>query len=84
MFYDLHGSQWVTTIDLVEGYDQIPIKKEDIHKTAINIMGQKYEFSRMPFGRRHAPFSFQRTMVEALHGTGCVKIYLDDLLIDSK
>jgi hypothetical protein len=66
------------------GYYQIPIKSEDISKTAFILAGEKYEFLRMPFGLANAPRTFQHTMNGLLKDFDFVKVYLDDILIHSK
>lgn len=65
------------------GYYQIPIRSIDVHKTAFSILGQKYEYLRMPVGLKCAPFIFQRALQYCLGHLKFVFIYLDDILIFS-
>ena len=79
----LSGAAYFTTLDMTSGYHQVPIRKEDIHKTAFVTRHGFYEFKTMPFGLTNAPATFQRLMELALLGlqwTDCL-IYLDDVII---
>lgn len=82
--YLLNGCKYFSQIDLVSGYHQIEMKKEDIAKTAFVILGDQYEYLRMPFGLSNAPRTFQCAMKRLFGGFSFVKVFLDDLLIHSK
>ena len=43
------GSRWLSTFDLTSGYYQIPLKKEDIPKSAFVCKYGHFEMTRMPF-----------------------------------
>ena len=62
------GSQLFSTYDLTSGYFQIPLKEEDIPKSAIVCKYGHYEMTRMPFGSNKAASKFQQTMEMALQG----------------
>jgi hypothetical protein len=62
------GSTLLSTFDLTIGYFQIPMKEEDVQKTAFVCKFGQYEIIRMPFGLNNAASTFQRTMEIALHG----------------
>ena len=74
------GSRWFSTFDLTSGYYQIPLKKEDIPKSAFVCKYGHFEMTRMPFGLNS---TFQRTMELALHGLQWVTclIYIDDIVV---
>ncbi|KRH91863.1 putative LTR transposable element, partial [Pseudoloma neurophilia] len=83
-FLDLKGAKIFSLIDLKQGFYQIPILRKDCHKTAFSILGDKYEFLRLPFGLKNAPFFFQKTMYRILLKFNFVKVFIDDILIYSK
>ncbi|KAG0442648.1 Transposon Ty3-G Gag-Pol polyprotein [Dictyocoela muelleri] len=83
-FYDLKGSKLFSKIDLHSGYYQLKIANDDIHKNAFTILNDKYEFLRLPFGLKNAPFHFQQAMCELFNDIDFVKIFLDDILVFSK
>ncbi|KRH91864.1 putative LTR transposable element, partial [Pseudoloma neurophilia] len=58
--------------------------RKDCHKTDFSILGDKYEFLRLPFGLKNAPFFFQKTMYRILSKFNYVKVFIDDILIYSK
>lgn len=80
------GSNLFSTFDLTSGYFQIPVKKEDIPKTAFACKYGQFEMTRMPFGLNNSASTFQRTMELALHGLQWVTclIYIDDIIVFGK
>ena len=79
------GSTLFSTFDLTSGYFQIPLKEDDIQKSAFVCKYGHYEMLRMPFGLNNAASTFQRTMELALQGLQwetCL-IYIDDIIVFS-
>jgi hypothetical protein len=82
----LHGNEYFSTIDLSQGYYQIPVAEADREKTAFSTRTGHFEFLRMPFGLCSAPASFQRMMHKVLSSENWERclIYIDDVLIFGK
>ena len=79
------GSKFFSKIDLRDGYYNIRIAENDIHKTAFQTRYGHYEFTVLPFGLTNAPATFMR-MVNRIFGDladDFVVAYLDDILIFS-
>lgn len=79
----LGHAQYFTTLDLTNGFHQIPMDPKDSPKTAFSTPNGHYEFTRMPFGLKNAPSCFQRMMNNVLTGlnnTQCF-VYLDDIVL---
>ena len=77
------GAALFSTLDLTSGYYQIPLKKEDIPKSAFVCKYGQFELTRMPFGLNNAGSTFQRTMELALQGLQwetCL-LYIDDIIV---
>jgi hypothetical protein len=66
---------------LASGYWQVPLREEDIPKTAFAVGPNNYEFTVMPFGLTNASATFQRMMTKLLHEmSGCL-VFIDDIII---
>ena len=79
---NLSGSVIFFKIDLVKGYHQVPVHKEDVPKTAIATPFGLFEFTRMPFGLKNSAQTFQ-LMENVTSGLKGVFVYLDDVLVAS-
>lgn len=82
----LGKSKYYSTLDLAQGYHQVPMNQVDREKTAFSTDKGHYEFLRMPFGLKGAPGTFQRLMNKVLSGLNGLKafVYLDDIIIYAK
>ena len=85
MLDQLGDAPYLTKIDLNKGFYQIQMAVDDVDKTAFCSPWGKFAFTRMPFGLRNAPATFQRHMTQVLSGleefTG---VYFDDVIIFSQ
>lgn len=74
------------TLDANSGYWQIDIDRKDIDKTAFVTHHGLFKYTRMPFGLKNAPVTFQCTMdiIPASVKWQHALVYLDDIHILSK
>jgi hypothetical protein len=78
----LREQTFYSTLDLKDGYWQVPVKQEDIEKTAFTVQGLgHFEFVVMPFGLSNAPATFQRMMSELLKDQPGTLVYMDDIIV---
>ena len=79
----LGGAKYFSVLDLASGFHQIEVDPADRHKTAFSTPFGHYEFTRMPFGLRNAPATFQRLMDRVLTGLQGIElfVYMDDIVI---
>lgn len=79
------GSLFFSTFDITSGYHQVPVRKEDIPKTAFITKYGLYEFKTMPMGLSTASATIQRLMELVLQGlnwrTCIIYMYLDDIVV---
>src|SRR5215469_8698931 len=83
MLCNLQGNSYFTTIDLIKGYYQVEMEEESIEKTAFTTPLSHWEFTRIPFGLKNAPATFQRGMRYTLAHIPRtdIMVYLDDILV---
>ncbi|MEW8191404.1 MAG: reverse transcriptase domain-containing protein [Candidatus Thiodiazotropha endolucinida] len=77
------GAELFSSLDLTSSFHQVPMKKEDIPKTAFCTKYGLYEYLTMPMGLSNSPAVLQRLMqiiLGQLQWHSCL-IYLDDVLI---
>lgn len=79
----LGGKKYFTGLDLSQGFYQIPVAKDSIHKTGFVTPEGHYEFLRMPFGLANSPAVFQRLMDRIFSSLRHDKVlpYIDDVLL---
>ena len=80
---DLEHASVFSTLDMLSGFYQIPMDPPDRDKTALITKQGLYRFTRMPFGLKNAPATYQRVMETVLAGLPFAKCYVDDILIYS-
>ena len=83
----LKGAQYMSTIDLRNGYWQVPLKESSREKTAFTVPGKGlFQFRVMPFGLHNAAATFQRLVENVLKEdiNETVFCYLDDIILISK
>lgn len=83
----LAGGQIFSTLDLSNGFLQIPLSQEAKEKTAFVTEDSTAKFERMPFGLKGAPGVFQKVMnliFKDLKDEGLIHIYLDHIIIPSR
>lgn len=79
----IEGCSIFSTLDLKNGYLQVPLHPAAIPKTALITPFGLFEFVRMPFGLKNAGMSFQRLMDRIMSGLPFVFVYIDDILVAS-
>ena len=86
IFDQLSGSTIFTTLDLKQGYHQLPVHPNSIEKTAFACHLGLFEWTSMSMGIACGPPVFQREKEKAMAGLlgVCCLVYLDDLVIFSK
>lgn len=79
----LGSAKYFSVFDLASGFHQIPMHEPDAQKTAFSTPYGHYQFTRMPFGLKNAPATFQRLMDQVLCGLQGLElfVYLDDIVL---
>ena len=82
------GHKFITSMDFLSGYHQIPMAEHSKELTAFGVPGPEggqYQFNVMPFGLKGAPATFQKFVDDVFRpflGKFAV-VYIDDLAIYS-
>ena len=81
-----HSPNFLTTIDMSQGYFQMAISSDSTRYTAFNTPFGTYKFLRLPMGLRQSPNFFQLLMDRILNHLTfeSVLCYLDDVCIASE
>ena len=82
----LHGSIIFSSLDLLSGYWQIPLREGDKEKTAFSIAGNLRQWKVLPQGLKSSPAIFSHLLDIVLSGLKWhfVLVYIDDVIIFSK
>lgn len=76
------SAKYITTLDLCEGYRQVPLEESSRQYMAFRTPAGLFQFTVMPFSLHGAPATFQSLMDEVLQGCDhCSVAYLDDVVI---
>ncbi len=76
------GKEWLSKIDLANGYWSIPLTPESRGKTAFTFRGNQFEFCVLAQGLKNAGNHFQGTLLSILSGLPVI-VYIDDILINT-
>ena len=81
----LQAGDWMTSIDLKDGFHHVPIHPDHQQHLGMSWQGQTYIWTHLPFGLSASPYIFCKTLRETiniLRRQGIrVNCYMDDLLI---
>ena len=82
---NMAGARYFSTIDLAQGYHQVPVAEADREKTAFRTSSGLWEFTRMPFGLKGALATFCRLMARVLgHMSPThLALYMNDICVIS-
>ena len=75
---NLRGCKFFSRLDLVKGYNQVPMSEADICKTAIVTPFGLFEFLYLPIGLKNGAQTFQRLMADGIVPQPC---HVDALLL---
>lgn len=77
------GAKYFSVLDLASEFHQILMDLANAHKTAFSTPHGHYQFSRMPFGLKNAPTTFQRLIDQTLCGLQGTEmfVYMDNIVI---
>lgn len=80
----LGKARYLSTLDMTEGYWQIPLDEKSRHYTAFATPIGLFQFVCMPFGLHGAVVTFQRLVDQILRNhTSYAAAYIDDVVIFS-
>ncbi|EPS59216.1 hypothetical protein M569_15593 [Genlisea aurea] len=82
----IQSAKYFTSMDLLQGFYQLPLRESDRPKTAFKTTFGHYQFRVCSMGLSNSPSVFQRVMNQVFSRliNKSVLIYIDDILIFSK
>ena len=72
----LGSAIYFSVFDLANGFHQIAMEEKDAEKTVFSTPYGHCEYTRMPFGLRNTPATFQRLMDNVLSGLQGTELFL--------
>ena len=75
------SARYVSKFDLLKGYYQVALTPRAQEISAFITPSGLYQYTRMSFGLRNAPSSFQRLMNHVVAGLEGCAVYLDDVVV---
>ena len=86
VFDQLAGMQYFSKLDLLKGFNQIPVAAKSRELMAVSTPLGLYQPTVMPFGVKNAPGSFQREMRRVLQQrlNKGVFVFIDDIIVYSR
>ena len=80
----LEGCRYFSCLDVASAYWCVPMREQDVEKTAFHTPRGLYKMLVMPFGMVNSGATFQRLMDMTLQGIKSAESYVDDILIFSE
>uniref|UniRef100_A0A1A8NMF2 ribonuclease H n=1 Tax=Nothobranchius rachovii TaxID=451742 RepID=A0A1A8NMF2_9TELE len=74
-------SRFVTKLDLLKGYWQVPLTEEASLMSAFVTPDAFLQYTVLPFGMKNAPATFQRLINTVTSGLSHCSAYLDDIVV---
>ena len=86
VFDQLKGMRYFSKLDLLKGFNQIPVDMKSREYMAVSTPVGLYQPTVMPFGVKNAPGTFQREMRRVLNEklNKGVFVFIDDIIIYSR
>ena len=86
IFAALHGSKHFITMDIKQGFFNIPMAEESKQYTAFTCPFGLFQFEKMSQGLVNSPFTFQRLMDKCIGDMNMREVltFIDDLIIHGK
>ncbi|CAI7908300.1 unnamed protein product [Closterium sp. NIES-54] len=83
IFDRLAEARIFSTLDMRQGFNQIPMAEGDKAKTAFHGPDGAYEWNQMPFGLKNASLLFQKVMDGVLRRMTGALCYIDNVIVYS-
>lgn len=81
----MKGAKVFSKLDLFSAFHQISLREKDKEITAFQTSNRKYQFTRMPFGLKGSPITWQKFITHILSHLfdRGVMVYMDDIMVYS-